>query len=80
MPSGQDEGAPVVIIGFESSRRFDEFPLNCKSVIVMPLLALPIDPRDPAWPVVARLPGLTNRMHLVARGALPTRRRPIAFA
>lgn len=33
-------------------------------------LAVPMDPRDPYWPSLARLPGFTTRLHVVASSAL----------
>lgn len=44
-------------------------------------LAIPMDTRDPAWPVVARAWGLTSRLHVVARSAAPVdESRPIYLA
>jgi ribosomal protein S18 acetylase RimI-like enzyme len=43
--------------------------------------AIVIDPRDPAWRDVAGLPGLTRRLHVLAKGrALIDDARPLLFA
>lgn len=34
-------------------------------------VAVPLDRRDPAWGVVSRLPGVSGRLHVVARGEQP---------